>query len=769
MNPEYKTLTHIPKFRGMVLQNFPYIEEDFDALTDYAFMSKIVEYLNNVIEQQNLVNDNTDVLHQAYIELKNYVDNYFTNLDVQEEINNKLEDMAESGELTLLIKNYVDPFINAQNQEISNFKNTINNEVNNQNSQINVLEGRMDEFASLTEGSTTGDAELADIRVGQNGITYNTAGNAVRGQFAQVYNNFNDNLGNINLNNYISTNYWISTGTSAGVGGDNTSIVLNVSSMTGKLIINTSVTQARYRVGLCSSDQFAALTGTPSEIQYANHYDNTKNQMIVNVTDADYLIINVTDITKISINKEFNYTDDYKAINKSQILRYNGDIFHHGRLNTEHLQADGYYNVGDANGKTSNPIAVLAGDTLIVHNLVYNVTSSNIYVLFTDSKGYIISYDVTNSANYNSNYMEITVPAGATRVFFSCNNGANLDQITITRIVNKELYYLENPVNKPKNFIIDTDLASDVDDVMALRICSWAERNNLINLMGMILSCNGTQEVSGVTYYSKICADSLFQYDGLKNVKMGCQKNKPMTSRYYKDVTDNFYHTLTGNNNALSGAANVYRRMLASIPDGEKCTICIVGYLTPFSELLNVESDAYSSLSGIELVEAKVDKVYIMGGTYPSSSIIETNFSDVTATNNVLTNCPVPMVFLGNEWEVIQAGQSLIADNKTYDPVYVALHEYWTSRDGHDSIKPRMAWDPLTALLAIIGNEDLGMSLVQGTNSINTDSSSPNYGFNTFTASNSGKDYYVTKRYDNKFYQDAINDILDKKAWFYKK
>lgn len=106
MNPEYKNLTKIPYFRRVVLQNFPFIEEDFDALTDYAFLCKVVEYLNKVIEQQNLVNDNTDALHQAYIELKNYVENYFTNLDVQEEINNKLDAMAENGDLQEIVDIY---------------------------------------------------------------------------------------------------------------------------------------------------------------------------------------------------------------------------------------------------------------------------------------------------------------------------------------------------------------------------------------------------------------------------------------------------------------------------------------------------------------------------------------------------------------------------------------------------------------------------------------------------------------------------------------
>lgn len=90
---KYKKLA---PFKLFVLENFPFIEADFDAITNYQLMCKIVEYINEVAKNNDIMIDNVEALN-----------NWFNNLDVQTEINNKLDAMATDGTLEELIAQYV--------------------------------------------------------------------------------------------------------------------------------------------------------------------------------------------------------------------------------------------------------------------------------------------------------------------------------------------------------------------------------------------------------------------------------------------------------------------------------------------------------------------------------------------------------------------------------------------------------------------------------------------------------------------------------------
>ena len=79
-----------------------------ESMSYYESMAWLVNYLEKTVIPT--VNNNaavTEETQKLFIELKDYVDNYFENLDVQEEIDNKLDEMAEAGTLADIIAVYL--------------------------------------------------------------------------------------------------------------------------------------------------------------------------------------------------------------------------------------------------------------------------------------------------------------------------------------------------------------------------------------------------------------------------------------------------------------------------------------------------------------------------------------------------------------------------------------------------------------------------------------------------------------------------------------
>lgn len=95
-------------FRNWILQNFPLLEDNFDALTDYELFTKMCSY---VLEYSK---DNEE-MKAKIAEFQTY----FDNLDIQEEINNKLDQMVEDGTFDEIINETI--FNQIQN-DISNLQ-----------------------------------------------------------------------------------------------------------------------------------------------------------------------------------------------------------------------------------------------------------------------------------------------------------------------------------------------------------------------------------------------------------------------------------------------------------------------------------------------------------------------------------------------------------------------------------------------------------------------------------------------------------------------
>lgn len=73
-----------------------------------------------------------------------------------------------------------------QNRAVTAAINNHTTKINDNANNIEVQKARIDTFTTLASGSTTGDAELIDIRVKADGTTATSAGNAVREQISEL-------------------------------------------------------------------------------------------------------------------------------------------------------------------------------------------------------------------------------------------------------------------------------------------------------------------------------------------------------------------------------------------------------------------------------------------------------------------------------------------------------------------------------------------------------------------------------------------------------
>lgn len=130
-----------------------------DSLSYYEALCALNNFLQtNVIDT---INNNATVTEE-YIrltnELKEYVENYFENLDVQEEINNKLDQMVENGEFQSILNAYVTPTLNEM-------KSDLEGQINNVNSNLQAQISSLGSGSPLVATSVAGMTDTTKVYV----------------------------------------------------------------------------------------------------------------------------------------------------------------------------------------------------------------------------------------------------------------------------------------------------------------------------------------------------------------------------------------------------------------------------------------------------------------------------------------------------------------------------------------------------------------------------------------------------------------------------
>lgn len=149
-NENLQPVEKLTPFTKMVMSIGTLPSSFYASMSYYESMVWLYEYLKNeVIPTVNGNAEAVEELQEAFTTLDNYIKNYFNNLDVQEEINNKLDLMAMDGTLTTLIKMYIDPLYQAYETEIngiiSNQNTNISNQFQSQNQNINNFKNEVNE------------------------------------------------------------------------------------------------------------------------------------------------------------------------------------------------------------------------------------------------------------------------------------------------------------------------------------------------------------------------------------------------------------------------------------------------------------------------------------------------------------------------------------------------------------------------------------------------------------------------------------------------
>ncbi len=260
----------------------------------------------------------------------------------------------------------------------------------------------------------------------------------------------------------------------------------------------------------------------------------------------------------------------------------------------------------------------------------------------------------------------------------------------------------ESPRPEPVDIIFDTDIGGDdVDDALALGLIHALESRGECRLLAVTL----TMDMPLVAPFT----DAVNTFYGRGDIPLGAVRNgshrgggKYLPLAEARDGDRLRYPRDVESGADVPDAVTVLRRTLAGRPDGS-VVVVQVGFSTNLARLLESQPDDISTLSGPDLVKAKVRLLSIMGGDFvprDGKQHLEYNiWGDQRAARKLAADWPTPILWSGFEvGSAILYPDASIANDFAYVPHHPLAEAYRLFMPPpHD----RPTWD-LTSVLAVV-------------------------------------------------------------------
>lgn len=304
-----------------------------------------------------------------------------------------------------------------------------------------------------------------------------------------------------------------------------------------------------------------------------------------------------------------------------------------------------------------------------------------------------------------------------------------------------------NGTKEAKQIIFDTDIGMDCDDAAALGILLNAHKRGECEILAITAS---TGREGATATVNAIC-----DYYGVNGIPVGRMKRMLQcdgVNNYARAVMEKY-----GTEDVETDAVPLFRKTLAGAAG--KVSVIAVGPLSNLEELLKSKADEFSPLCGAELVKQKVDKLYVMIGSFPQNfggkRFREWNLlQDVPAARYVIENWGTKKVYLPHE-----IGAAVFTEmGQNENPVWYSMKNFAIA-NGVDISNGyrRESWDPVTCMIALNENNPLFIYSPEGTVTVDGDS------VTLFEEKTGGLDKYLSVNSDLKGIEKLLNLSVEKK------